>query len=174
MTSFAAMGQSAPNFVGRSFLSGDATNLYCTALTTNVYGVTNQYSVKGTLRTNATGIADVSLWGNRDGSAPIANLNISLCGTNAAATNIITFVLQTIANDRFKLSPSTNLLATTGAQNRFTVAVTANGTTPVVVSTNVPASFMQGAQYVRLSSFGSSNAGTNVFINDVSLNGYAP
>lgn len=165
---------------GRSFLSGNATNLYLASISTstnisnstNTFGTTNQYMVNGVWKTNATGFVLVSGFANRDGTPPNANISISLCGTNSTATNLVTFEFRRVANSRSGVTSG-------GANDTFSFNVTATGTTPVVMSTNVPTTFLQGIKQVELYQIRSTvtpqtNITATVFVNDISLNGYPP
>lgn len=114
--------------------------------------------------TNADGIADVTLWANRDGSAPIANVAADINGVSALFNNTVTF--------NFAAGPTPNGLVANQAQNLWSFTMTGNGTNDVVLSTNVPQSFLQGQRKLRLVSVTESGGGTNGQVVNVWFDGY--
>ena len=101
---------------------------------------------------------DVSLWANRDGTAPLANFSISVLNQSqagGAATNIIKVTLYTL--NRLSDSPNNALGAIYNNQSldsfTFTVTNTQAATSGVgtagydqiTMSTNIPQTFLQGA-----------------------------
>jgi len=96
------------------------------------------------------------------------NILISIVGTNAAANSAVTFVFD-------PLYDGTNVSTATAAEP-FVVAVTANGTTPVVIATNVPTYRWPGVARIRLSAIanGDTDASSNIFVKKCHLNYWVP
>jgi hypothetical protein len=177
----AAVSAPAQSFYSGSFFSG--SDLQITAGSTNSYGSTNLiYSKYGSAWgvayttnsstsyvTNSGAIRDVSLWADRDGSFPAAAVSIKLTGLNASATNVVVFNFAGVPT-------AAGGSVSTAAQNAWSFSATANGTTAVVVSTNLPSANFQGCAAIRLVSVASATGsyGTNVTINGVAINGYRP
>lgn len=109
-------------------------------------------SVAANYVTNASGYNDVTLWADRDGTAPDANLTLDINGINANFTNTVTF------NFTFLTPYGVQL---TGAQNLFAVTLTGNGTNDVALSTNVPQLVLQGQRRMRLASIVSTGPASN-------------
>lgn len=144
--------------------------------------------------TNTSGISDVDLWGNRDGSAAIASIMVDINGgglfatngPNGTFTNVVRFdfaaegppvmgVPNTTAGAPFMGGSR----AATASQNLFSFTATGNGSNDVVIITNLPQSFLQGAQSLRMldaicTTNGSATAsnGTNGQVVGVWLLGY--
>jgi hypothetical protein len=116
--------------------------------------------------TNSSGIRDVELWGNRDGTAAIANLSVHVIGVGAAFTNVVTLNFATI--------PANGDLPVTTGSGLFSFAITGNGLTDAVASTNISASAIQGCRKLRLLSVVNTNAGTNGFLVNAWVNGFKP
>lgn len=166
-------------------------NLAVTATSTNTYSGTNIYArgytvtntttypyVSGyspTLHTNTAAFGDVTLWANRDGTAPSANISVQFSGLNAAFTNTaaLTFVSIPAASTSSDY-PAGLLQPATETQNKFTFSITGNGTNIVNLATNVPTAFLQGCKGVRCSQIIWSNAGTNGTVAGIFLNGFKP
>ncbi len=187
---FGQVGQSLP-FIG--FGQDNAYNGYLqiTANNTNTYGSTNLVYTRGSFTTNvltaitnpanglvitgyvsqvfpnyltnASAFQDVNLWANRDGTPPVVNLSADINGTSAQFTNIVTFT--------FAAGPTPTGNVGTQPQNLWSFSMNGNGTSDVVLATNVPSSFLQGMRKLRLLSVGSSGAGNGQVVN-VWLNGY--
>lgn len=90
---------------------------------------------------------------------------------NANSTNIITLT--------FAKEVLPGVFGTTGGSDVFTWVVQGLGTTPVILSTNLPASFMVGAQRLRLTKIvGGLAIGVtttpSTLINDIRLFGWVP
>ena len=189
----------AQNHQSQSFLNG--FNLQVTATSTNTYTGTNIYakgysytnapyaytnSLNGLVTsnyisvlvpnyvTNTAGVADVTLWANRDGTAPNANISAQLVGINAAFTNTATFKFAGIPVANLSPSYPPGLFTNATINSQFSFSVTGNGTTPVVITTNLPTAFLQGNAGVRLLAVEWSNAGTNGAVTGLFLNGYKP
>lgn len=137
------------------------------------------YQSKLSYSTNSTGsitvgnaFQDVPMWadGLGDLSGNMA-ITIAVCGEHANVTNVATFTF-------LRSGDGQNFATGTGVADAFTVAVTANGTTQVVVTTNLPSVFMQGARVIRLQSIGlptnSVALTTNLYINAVGIHGFRP
>ena len=185
---FLAASASAQTAQSKPFFSG--YNLAVTATSTNTFNATNTYakgfyvtnsgtypytsSIVALTVTNTAGIADVQLWADRDGSSPAANISVQLAGLNAAFTNTGLFKFATVpaVSDSPEYQAVSFLPATVNGS--FSVAITGNGTTHVVVATNLPTSVLQGARKLRLTSVEWTNAGTNGTVVGVWLNGYKP
>jgi hypothetical protein len=132
---------------------------------TNIFGTNANFMKAGVGYSNAPAIRDVSLWANRDGSVPVANINVRMRGVNAAFTNALLFTFAPVPKND-------GIAATTGT---FSFTVNGNGANLVDVPTNVPTAFLQNcAGGVRLVSATPSNAGTNGALLDVSINGFIP
>lgn len=190
VSAFAQVGQSLP-FIGAGQDNAYNGYLQINAYTTNSYGSTNLAYAKGSYLTNVltaitnpanglvitgyvsqvainyvtneAGIADVTLWANRDGTPPVANLSADINGTSAAFTNTVTFT--------FAAGPTANGLVATQPQNLWSFTMFGNGTNDVVLATNVPQSFLQGMRKLRLLNVASGGGGSGQVVN-VWLNGY--
>ncbi|MDE2100602.1 MAG: hypothetical protein KGL39_25385 [Patescibacteria group bacterium] len=196
VSAFAQSGQSL-NFIGSGGGGGNAQgnsgNMWIVPATTNLFNGTDTYQKGGTIAygsitnplsgitytngqivptyvTNTSGIADVRLWANRDGTPLLGSIGVDVNGINAAFTNTLTFNFATLATSAG--------LPSTSAQNQFSFSIAGNGTNDVVMLTNLPTGLIQGAQTLRLTSYASSQpgaaAGTNGFIVGIWLNGYKP
>lgn len=153
----AAVKSQAVEILTPTFLAGTNLVIGGATLTTNTYSGTNVYVRGGTTVTNTSAIADVTLQKNPDGSWPTYAFSCQILGTNAATTNNITFVFRTV--------PTENGRVTTEGQDTWSFAINANGTTAVVLSTNMPSAFMLGAKKLRLTqiiSTAATGAGTAV------------
>jgi hypothetical protein len=128
--------------------------------------VINTYvsQVLPTYVTNANGIADVTLWANRDGTPPVANIAADINGVSALFNNTVTF--------NFAAGPTPNGLVANQAQNLWSFTMTGNGTNDVVLATNVPPSLLQGQRKLRLISVTESGGGTNGQVVNVWFDGY--
>ena len=154
------------------FAKGYTITNTATSITNSANGlVINGYvsTVVATMVTNTSGIQDVILWANRDGTAPIASIGADIYGASANFTNIVTF--------NFAVVPTLDGNAATAAQNLWSFSVTGNGTNDVVISTNLPTALLQGNRKLRLSSVASTvgtNNGDAATLVNVWLNGYKP
>lgn len=112
--------------------------------------------------TNSYVVAAAQTW-----SPANSTLFIKLVGTNAGANSAVTFV--------FAPKPD-GVNASTTAADLFSVAVTAAGTTPVTLMTNLPSYRWVGVKSVELLRI--QNADTdntaNVWVTSCSLNGFVP
>ena len=162
-TSTNSYGVSA-TYVKSGFLGYAGMN-YTNPVTQAVFtGTTN--GVLPIYVTNTAAFSDVDLWANRDGTAPVANVNVQVNGISSLFTNILTFNFATINGG--------GVPVTTGA-GLVSFSVTGNGTNDVVVQTNLfTSAAIQGARKLRLLSVVSSNAGTNGQVVNCWLNGYKP
>lgn len=185
------------SFIGTG---GDGYNLAITPSATFSYGGTNTYakgyhsvstltpytnSTTGLVQsnwlttnapnwfTNTSGISDVGLWANRDGTPPNANIAVDIVGINAAFTNIVTFNFATVPGI---VPPGSGLTLnqSTSSNGTFAFAVTGNGTTDVVLTTNVSTTILQGNRTLRLVSVVTTNAGTNGSVVGCWFNGFKP
>jgi len=160
-----------------TYTAGTTTNIYAKGFTvTNsaTYPYTASYSP--TPVTNANWSSDVPLWANRDGTQPLCNISVQTVGIGSIGTNVMTFTFAAVPawSDSPDYLPIT-FLAGTGSGNQFSFSVTNNGTTAVVLATNVPAAFMQGARKLRLKTIAVAGAtGTNATIAGIWLNGFKP
>lgn len=130
-------------------------------------GVTAAIAAGVTTNLPASVRNDVALWANKDGTTANTSLLVSTVGTNALATNIITFTLQTVPD---------GVTVTTDAQNRFSFALTNNGTTVTSISTNIPTATLQGSKAIRLVSIvtgANGAAGGSIFVTN-KIVGFAP
>lgn len=115
--------------------------------------------------TNTSGISDVGLWGNRDGSAAIASIMVDINGGGLFATNGPNGTFTNVVRFDFAAEgppvmgvPNTASTApfmggsavATASQNLFTFYATGNGSNDVVIITNLPQSFLQGATSLRM------------------------
>jgi len=118
-------------------------------------------------QTNTSVILDAGLW--PDNNSDLCNneaLFLSIAGVNNTTTNTYTFVFAPVVMVPIQVPPPspnlamvpgypgsgtiTNDVAMTQAQNLFTLALTANGQTPVNLLTNWPNAFMNGARKARM------------------------
>ena len=156
--------------------AGTSTNTYAKGFTvTNSASYPYVSAYSPIYVTNTAAFVDVPLWANRDGTAPICNISVDVVGPIAQFTNVLTFTFAAIP----AVSSSPDFLPVTfrpanQSQNQFVFTVTGNGTTDVVLSTNVPSSVLQGARAMRLLSIASSASGTNGTVVFSALNGYKP
>lgn len=173
------------------------TNLLATGSSTTNRTILVWTNGNGTRITGATSpgyntLKDVALWSDRNGnyfpnmfntfgpgstnqvSSPMT-VFIGLYGQNAAANSAVTFLFTPIwdASETSGFSGTDTYLATA---DQWSVAVTAAGTTPVTLATNVPLWRWPGAKYLRLEriSNGDSDADSQVWINRVVLSGFRP
>lgn len=118
--------------------------------------------------TNAAGISDVTLWANRDGTAPLANISVDYFGSAATATNLITL--------NFAAKPINGGNVATGASSLFSFSFNGNGTNDVVITTNLPQTVLQGNYGFRLISAVSTNGAVQSNVGSLNcwLNGYKP
>lgn len=173
-----ALVSPAQSFNTSSFLTGQ--DVLITNSQTVTYGQTAIYTKYGSTwgagySTNATtpnytntqAIIDLPLWANRDGTVPVANVSIHLLGTDATGTNTLTFLFVGVPRGQ-------GYSASTSSQNQWSVAVAANGTTDVILATNIPTANFQGCGAIRLKTVTSGAAGGTVQIRSVALNGFRP
>ena len=98
----------------------------------------------------------------------------------ARSTNTITVTIQRscdeFGNQYKAIGGATPDTFGTGTQDKFTFSFAATGVTPLVISTNLPASFMQGAKWFRASVTSSDGgvATSTCIINRMVLGGYVP
>jgi hypothetical protein len=150
----------------RTFSYGDSTLTYVKGgflgyagmnYTNPVTGAVFTGTTNGALpiyTTNSAGFADVALWANRDGSAPIANVSARINGYDANFTNLVTFTFATINGGGHPV--------TTGTGSSVAFSMTGNGTNDVEIQTNLfTSAVLQGARGLRLLSVVSANANTN-------------
>lgn len=160
----------------RSFIYGGGSNIVAYgggALPG--YGLTNSYILGGqwiggtydpTEVTNTVAIADVPLWINRDGTTANAAIAVDFVETALAPSNNWTFT--------FAALPIPGVVATE-TQNKFVFTINGNGTTKVVLSTNLPTSVLQGAYGLRLlTCTPSASATTNTTFHGIYLIGGPP
>lgn len=142
-------------------LAFSQTNLYLTNITSG-NRLTN-----ANIGTFGSWTVDANSWPLADGGL---NTNLSIgvvvVGDNAASTNSIGFT--------FCRMVGTNV--PTSAQDKFTFSLTANATTPVVLTTNLPPGFCVGNQTIRLLSVlvSSISNSTNLVVPYVKLRGWVP
>lgn len=86
---------------------------------------------------------------------------------NSLSTNVVTVTLSTVSSVALGL-------ADTSTGKTFTFSITANGTTPVVVSTNLPTSFLQGAGAIRATVGVGGGTGSGIVVNALNLTGWKP
>ena len=86
---------------------------------------------------------------------------------NSLSTNVVTVTLSTVSSVALGL-------ADTSTGKTFTFSVTANGTTPVVFSTNLPTSFLQGAGAIRATVGAGGGTGSGIVVNVLNLTGWKP
>ena len=111
---------------------------------------------------------DVPLWSDANGNPATVSITVKLTGNNAAnSTNFMTFVFGAMGAG--KETP-------TQAQNKWTWGVMANGTTPVVITTNPPSGFLNGCGGLRLLSINANNVSSSVSVtvNSITCNGFVP
>ena len=170
-----AFAASAQQNAAASFLNGSyallpyATNTASTNYTIGNINTTNLAFVKYWYQTNSTTypytsylapqyvfgqpLADVGLWANRDGTAALANFAIAFNDSSLNAnTNALVITLTTFGLDANSVIPGAPAFLDTQSQNQFTFTTpVSNGTNWVVISTNLPTAFLQGAHNVRVS-----------------------
>lgn len=172
-----AVSARAQSPVFKSFL-GDNSYLilpWAAAGTNESLIISNQFYVKGWTQTNSanypyvsgygpiyavgTALSDVPLWGNRDGTAALASMNVVVQDSaTTVSTNALLFTLTTINSFSSAAQPPLPTYANAQPVNTwsFIVSNTAATTTPaggdlITVSTNIPQGFLQGALGLRLS-----------------------
>ena len=150
----------------KGFNSGYAGQIYTNPFTGVISnGGTNGFIIPNIV-TNSSGIGDIELWSDRDGTTPSISLSADINGSGAAFTNTVTLNFCAIFGGGLKPS---------AAQNNISLAMTGNGTNDVIISTNLFTSgFLQGARKLRLVSVAATNAGTNGQVVNVWINGYKP
>ena len=157
--------------VSTNYYSGSVTNmLYVNKwIQTNstTYPYVSSYSPSYTI---GSGMADVPLWANRDGTAPLANLAVAFSDFSTIAnTNTLTFTLTTFASGVASAAPGAPAFINTQAQNQWSfTSPVSNGTNWIAISTNIPTGFLQGAHRVRLTvtagPIGTNNSGGTTII----------
>ena len=185
----------AQQWVERDFLQGNravqitnaATVLFGASLVpyTNgsgnvVYSGTNLFSTNsivspGTLHTN-TSVTYGNAWGDvvafsdRDGNGGAAALVISGTGSTYQSTNTLTLTFGRVLSKDYTYD-----VVETNART-LAVAFTPNGTNHSSMSTNLSTAQMTGCYGFRLLSVVSGNHGAagSVYLQKVTLNGYAP
>lgn len=169
------------NFLSPVNLSGTSA--------TNATGMiyTNRFN-QGVIVTNSNNalnlLGEVSLYGDREGrwynaigtnaigpagehfGPSAANISIRVKGTNAAANAAINFTFAPV--------PCSNEVTT--ASQQFVVGVTANGTTPVVITTNFPSWKYIGVRALRLITVVNvdTDADSYAWVEECSFNGFKP
>lgn len=194
----AAIPVKAQNFVSQSFMNQSVLVLTNTLQFTNLASIgCNPSNTVGALYTNFQGtrviaaagdyhnaFKDVDLYPMRDGEIdPLyyatgtnilqnivpshQQIFVKLVGINAAANSAVTFTMFPVPDG----TTECNAAATT-----FTFAVTANGTTPVTLVTNIPSYLWTGCAKLRCNRIvnGDADANSQVNLTDFSLNGYRP
>lgn len=190
---------------GDTFLTNNTT--YIWNGTTNVVWTNNSPNgvAAGSFTSNSVGgiqpdaLKPVALWANRDGSGPIANIQVSLSpqtATNASgvltnnvnSSNKVTFTFVTIADFNPAInSPAANqgyhynqggtmaAIAPTLPQV-FTFSMICNPNGPTVFSTNPPQTFLQASGGILTSNIVVSSVANsgNVTINALNITGWAP
>lgn len=172
------------SFVSEDFLIG--TNLLipaattCTFATTNTfnYALTNLNAAVGTATTNANWAKDVDLWANRDGTALSGNISVDALGLLSNSTNVLTFTFYSVPRGGGLGNQLPSKQASTFAQNSWAFSMTMTGTNELVLATNLPTTFLQGAGRLRLqtavATSTGSTAGTNSIVKSITLNGWKP
>jgi|GEM_PF-5605194 len=145
---------------------GGGTNWWANGWTyyTNQSGVivTNPLPV---FATNANWASDARLLPDANGNVPSVSVFASMYGPDTTSTNTLTIVLGGVVG--------TNHL--TAAQNLFTFAIKGLGTNYSNLSTNLPASFLQGIDGVYISYISLDNkASTNSYLQQLRLTGWGP
>lgn len=175
-----------------------ATNLLATGSSTTNKPGTLFTNLAGTLinPTNGGSVSyagynlfkDATLWADRNGNfspnafntagngstnqlTGFSTVFIRLFGKNAAANSAVTFYFTPIWD-----GTGANTDTYLNTADAWSVAVTASGTTPVLLATNVPTWRWPGASGLRLQriSNGDTDASSEVWVDRVSLNGFKP
>jgi hypothetical protein len=129
-------------------------------------GVTLSAVASANTNLPATVRNDAALWVNPDGSTANVTLVGSITGTNAAATNTVTFTLQTVPDGS---------TATTVAHNRFSFAMSSGGSGTATLSTNIPTALLQGCKAIRLTNVTvDSAAGGGTMTVSAKIAGFVP
>jgi hypothetical protein len=168
------------------YVSPELSNYYGVYWTNEVYVLnTNGYTITNNLGSNqfttypqwrdVVAFADAN--GNQNSNMMFT---VAVTGDTVKATNILTFNFQRQCSTGLsEFYPQ--LQASTGdydGADLFTFNVTMTGTNQVVVSTNPPLQFITGSKKYHLQSIvvGTNNSGlgTNIFINEIKLGGFAP
>jgi len=154
--------------------TGNSTN-YSTSFAANYTGTNGWFYTQKYTQTNSTTypptsgwypnwtqgnpFTDVSLWANRDGTAPLAVLNLVIVNpavTNGLSTNTFKITLTTLNKMPGLTSgtgdPSQASVYNNQANNQWSFLATntaastnATGYDTIAISTNIPQSFLQGA-----------------------------
>lgn len=164
VTNFTAVGALSTNVVGSIY--------------TNTAGVSNYLGAGTTVDLLSR---SVGLWSDRNGSsAPLmvtnnlagdtesyASIMIGIVGTAAAANSALTFSF-------WPLPDGTN--ETTTAGDAWIVGVTANGVTPVLIKTNLPAYLFKNCRgiHCKFISNADVDADSEVFVYKLGLIGFVP
>jgi hypothetical protein len=148
----------------------------------NAYIATN--TVFGTMaafgwQTNTTVIRNAAVFPDGNGNINTGeSIFVNINGVNNAVTNEYAFVFSAVAAIPVPAGSGTitNYVAATSAQNKFTLLLTANGTNPVNVFTNLPAGLEDGSSAIQLSSVGmvttnSIGYATNYYVTTTLTNG---
>jgi hypothetical protein len=157
--------------------SGTTTN-YSTTFAAQYTGTNGFFWVKAFVQTNSTvypyvsgyspvwtqgePFSDIPLWANRDGTAPLAAMNVAIAlpnQTNGLSTNSFKITLITLNNYNASGGVGFPALASVynnNALNSWTFSVTntsqstnSGGYDTMIVSTNIPQGFLQGALGVQ-------------------------
>lgn len=168
LLALAAFTLPAADFKSQSFINTSAS--YPLVLTNTgvfTYGYTNAYTnAAGITVTNTSMIVDVGNWAYKNGE-PQANANVTfrLVGTAATLTNTITAVFARVGD---------GVNAATSSGSQWSVGITPNGTTEVVVCTNVPSYMLTGNAKIRLLTLTSGSGNTNALFKAITFNGFLP
>ena len=158
--------------------SGNSTN-YCTSFAANYTGTNGFFYILRYVETNSTTyppasgfspvwtqgepFSDVPLWANRDGTAPLAALNIVIVNpavTNGLSTNTFKITLTTLnrmpALTGGNGDPSYASVYNNQGVNQWSflatntlLATNVAGYDTIAISTNIPQTFLQGALGVQ-------------------------
>lgn len=190
--SFLAGNQSIYLTNATTTLYGAANVGYTNAQGTAVFSNTNLYTTNGFGGKVATGGTftnsnvffgnawnDVPSFSDRNGNNASASISVTITGgENNYSTNLVGFLFEalTVANSSPNGLFQGSLPVTAPSQGfSFVVSPATNGVA-VTVSTNLPASFIQGAAGIRLVAVTNTTAAAAEFkyINSITLNGYRP
>jgi hypothetical protein len=163
---------------------------YAGVMFTNSFGSrnyqTNSSTPYSSLHKRMNLLSDVELWPRADGAQPFTVVSntvvqtpgigallsdFTLCvtsvGTNANAADIVTIIIKPMYD---------GVHVSTIAAEAFTTGFTANGTTTVNFTTNVPCWKWPGCAKLRLESISNAEATIcgDVWIQSVTLNGFLP
>lgn len=117
----------------------------------------------------------VPMWGSQTGTNSLASIAFRIVGASIYATNTVAFLFTGIP----WVDENNNAYENTRSGDLINVTIAANGTTPVIMATNLPMGRVIGYKGLRLASItagsnGDNNGSNQVYVTDVRLIGFKP